>query len=280
MHKFAQHFLINEHAIQRIIDSLELNPTDTVLEIGPGKGALTTYLVRRAKQVIAIEVDEQMIGILKNKLGAAQNFQLIESDVMDIDLDILLPSSRSHLPLKISSSPLEGGGQEGSVKVVGNLPYNLTSPILRKLCDWTGWSSAVLMVQKEVGERLCAKPGTSEYGALTVGVSLTCSCSPVFVLSETSFKPPPRVKSMVVRLDRRPQPLTEDIPFATKVIQAAFQQRRKTILNSLSHGLSLTKEEIGLFLEELKIEPTQRAETISIDQYVHLSHLLKLKTNA
>lgn len=259
MRRYGQHFLINSHAIERIVESLELNSNDVVFEIGPGKGALTTYLVRRAKEVIAVEVDQEMISNLKMKLGATKNFKLIESDIMDVQLD------------KIVAGP---------VKVVGNLPYNLTSPILRLLCDWKDWSFAIVMVQKEVGERLSAHPGSAEYGALTVGVSLSCQIKEVFTLSENSFKPPPRVKSMVIRLDRRETPLTDDIEFTTKVVQAAFQQRRKTVLNSLSHGLSMTKEEIQLFLEELKIDPGIRAENLTVDQYIHLAKLLKLKTNA
>ncbi len=260
MHKFAQHFLINSHAILRIVESLELTPDDTVLEIGPGKGALTTYLVRRAKDVHAVEVDEEMIKVLQNKLGAATNFFLHHADILDFDFNSL-PA-------------------QGKIKVVGNLPYNLTSPILRRLCDWDGWTSATVMVQKEVGDRLCAKAGSSDFGALTVGINLTCVPTLEFILSENSYKPPPRVKSAVVRLDRRETPLTPDVPFATKVIQSAFQQRRKTILNSLSHGLNLTKEEIQLFFDELKIDSGIRAENLTVDQYVQLTRLLKLKLSA
>lgn len=256
MRRYGQHFLINEHAIERIVDSLELKPTDTVFEIGPGRGALTTYLVRRAGAVIAVEVDLQMIGILKNKLGAAKNFRLVESDILEFDF-ASLPSS--------------------GVKIIGNLPYNLTSPILRMICEATNWTTAVIMVQKEVGDRLSASAGTGEYGALTVGVSLFAEIQKIFDLSETSFKPPPRVKSTVVKLTRRPKPLAEDPSLVQKVVQAAFQQRRKTILNALSHGLGLTKEEILVFFRELKIDPGSRAETLSVETYVLLAHLIGLK---
>ena len=130
------------------------------------------------------------------------------------------------------------------------------------------------MVQKEVGDRLCARDGTGEYGAITVGMNLTCEMEHVFDLLPESFRPPPRVKSSVVRLIRREKPLTDNIPLTQRVIQAAFQQRRKTILNSLSHGLGLQKEMVGRWLRELGIFETHRAENITVEQYVFLSQRL------
>ncbi len=251
--KFAQHFLINQHAVERIVNAMKLAPQDTVLEIGPGKGAVTALLVEGVQRVVVVEIDPQMVALLKKKLIGSKNVAIIEKDILEFDL--------SALP-------------EKEIKVVGNLPYNLTSPILRKLSEWTGWSTAFLMVQKEVGDRLCAPAGSSDYGALTVGMNLTCEIAPVFVLSESSFKPAPRVKSAVVKLTRRAVPLTDNIPAVQRVIQAAFQQRRKVILNSLSHGLGLPKEIVEATLENLKISPQIRPERIPVSQFIALAQQL------
>lgn len=249
--KYGQHFLINQHAIDRIIQSLELTPEDQVLEIGPGKGALTAHF-QQVKSLTVVEVDADMVKFLRDKFGVNPNCQIVHADILEFDLSSLV----------------------GAFKVVGNLPYNLTSPILRKLSEWDGWSFACVMVQKEVGERICAAPGTPEYGALTVGMSLICTAAPVFELSEKSFSPPPKVKSMVIKLTRRAKPLTDDIASCQRVIQAAFQQRRKTILNSLSHGLSVDKERVGKALSEFQIDPGIRAETLSPAQFISLAGAL------
>lgn len=253
--KYAQHFLINAHAAERIVDALQLTDKDTVLEIGPGKGALTTLLLAKAKKVVAIEVDAEMTETLRKKFSARANFEVLNIDILDFDLARL----------------------SGVEKIIGNLPYNLTSPILRKVCAWNSWNEAILMVQKEVGDRLVAKVNTPDYGALTVGMNLNCEMERVFDLSETSFKPPPRVKSTVVRLKRREHPLIDDIAQAQRVIQAAFQQRRKTILNSFSHGLNIDKETVQKKLAELNLSPTLRAENLSIEAYVHLATKLKVE---
>ncbi|MCB4755896.1 MAG: 16S rRNA (adenine(1518)-N(6)/adenine(1519)-N(6))-dimethyltransferase RsmA [Elusimicrobia bacterium] len=251
--RYAQHFLTNKHAVDRIIESLRLTGQETVLEIGPGKGVLTAQLVKRARKVIAIEIDQKLLGYLQKKLGSCPNLQLINGDILEVDLKDLINSSI----------------------VVGNLPYNLTSPILRRLSEWNGWTEAFLTVQKEVGDRLCAKVGTPDYGALTVGMNLTCEMAPVFVLSEKSFDPPPKVKSMVVKFIRRENHLTTDIAFTQRIIQAAFQQRRKTILNSLSHGLGFPKETVQKVLDRLQIPMTHRAERIDISGYVSLAEDFK-----
>jgi 16S rRNA (adenine1518-N6/adenine1519-N6)-dimethyltransferase len=249
--RYAQHFLINTHAAERIVDAMGLVEGDHVLEIGPGKGALTALMMKKPIKLTAIEIDDPLIETLTRKFGANSHFKLIHSDVLDVDFK------------KITAT-----------KIIGNLPYNLTSSIFRKVSNWTGWTQAYFMIQKEVGDRLVADVGTADYGALTVGMNLTSRIERVFDLSETSFKPPPRVKSTVVRLIRREKPLTPDVDKTQKVIQAAFQQRRKTILNSLSHGLGLTKEKVGPVLAKLGIDLNARAENITIDQFVLLGEQL------
>ncbi len=176
--KYAQHLLTNRHAAERIVESLALTEHDQVLEIGPGKGALTSYMLK-AGHITVIDIDPDMIGRLRARFGSQKNVAVVQSDIMEFDLNTL----------------------KGTWKVVGNLPYNLTSPILRKLTNWGGWQEAHVMVQKEVAERICAKVGTPEYSALTVGMNLISEPKFVFELSETSFSPPPRVKSAVVLID-------------------------------------------------------------------------------
>jgi 16S rRNA (adenine1518-N6/adenine1519-N6)-dimethyltransferase len=254
--KYGQHFLINTHAVERIIDSLALTKTDTVLEIGPGKGVLTQYLVARAGRVVTVEIDPEMVQKLTTKFTHAKNLEIVPSDILDFDLDAL-PKL------------------DAPCKIVGNLPYNLTSPILRQFSSWKKWSFAIAMMQKEVGDRVCARVGTAEYGALTVGMNLVTLPEHVFDLSESSFAPKPRVKSSVVKFTRRAEPLTDDVTTTQKVIQAAFQQRRKTVLNSLSHGLGLTKEQTTALLKAVGVDPGIRAERISVPTFIELSHVFK-----
>jgi len=255
--KYGQHFLVNQHAAERIALAMQLGPADAVLEIGPGKGALTAFLLK-AQQVAVVEVDPEMIALLKARFGSVPNVRVFQADILEFDFARLSEANQGRSPFK----------------VVGNLPYNLTSPILRRLSDWTGWKTAFVMVQKEVADRLCAKAATSAYGALSAGMSLTCGAETVFELSGASFKPPPKVKSAVVKLTRREIPLTVDILGTQRVIQAAFQQRRKTILNSLSHGLGLEKDDIQQILEKTGINPGERPERISPELFVRLNDSL------
>lgn len=252
--RYGQHFLSNRHAAERIGAEVGAGPDDAVLEIGPGKGALTPHLLA-AKRVVVVEVDERMVSVLRAKYASNKpNLEIVHSDILEFDLSTL-----------VSPAPF---------KVVGNLPYNLTSPILRKLSQWDHWRTAVVMVQKEVGDRLGAAVGTPEYGALTVGMSLTCTMQKIFELSEKSFDPPPKVKSVVVRLNRRETPLFDDVERAQRVIQAAFQQRRKTIENSLSHGLGFGKDYVRSALQELGLGPGLRAERLSPDDFVRVTRKL------
>jgi 16S rRNA (adenine1518-N6/adenine1519-N6)-dimethyltransferase len=149
--KYAQHLLTNRHAAERIVESLALSADDHVLEIGPGKGALTSYMLK-AGHITVVDIDPDMVTRLRARFGPQSNVTVIQSDIMEFDLSSL----------------------QGTWKVVGNLPYNLTSPILRKLTNWNAWQEAHVMVQKEVAERMCAKVGTPQYSALTVGLNLVC----------------------------------------------------------------------------------------------------------
>lgn len=229
-----------------------LSAHDRVVEIGPGKGSLTAFLLV-AGDISIVEIDPEMIDLLKARFGSMPKVKLFQSDILKFDFALLGP---------------------GPFKVVGNLPYNLTSPILRRLSEWNGWDNAYVMVQKEVADRLCAAPGDSDYGALTAGMSLTCETERVFELSENSFNPPPKVKSTVVKLKRRAQPLTDDIEGTQRVIQAAFQQRRKTVLNSLSHGLKMEKVHVEQVLGSLGIPVNERPERLPVDVFIRLNAAL------
>jgi 16S rRNA (adenine1518-N6/adenine1519-N6)-dimethyltransferase len=251
--KYAQHFLTNQHAAERIAAAVQPTKDDLILEIGPGKGTMTAFFTTAMKMVV-VEIDPVMATLLRQRFGSAGNVEIIESDILKFDFEALSLQNVNK-----------------TFKVVGNLPYNLTSPILRKLSDWNGWNFAVLMVQKEVGDRLCAKPGTPEYGALTVGMSLTTIAEPIFDLSPRSFNPPPKVTSTVIKLTRRPQPLTDNIEGTQRVIQAAFQQRRKTILNSLSHGLKLEKAKVENTLGSLGINVGVRPERLETERFIQLA---------
>ncbi|MCG3205179.1 MAG: Ribosomal RNA small subunit methyltransferase A [Elusimicrobia bacterium] len=269
--KYGQHFLVNSHAAERIVASMGLGAEDSVLEIGPGKGALTAFLLK-AHYLAIVEIDPDMVALLQGRFKSFPQVNLFQADILRFDF------SRLNGSISGPSSTRQPIGREDGTKkpfkVVGNLPYNLTSPILRRLSDWKGWETATLMVQKEVAERLCAAPATSAYGALTVGMGLTCQIGFVFELSEKSFSPPPKVKSAVVKLIRRASPLTSDIEGTQRVIQAAFQQRRKTILNSLSHGLGLEKGQVEIFLKGLGIDPLIRPERLPIQAFVQLNEVL------
>lgn len=251
--KYGQHFLTNQHAAQRIADALELSENDSLVEIGPGKGTLTAYFLA-APQMTIVEVDPEMVNLLRQRFASFRQIEVVQSDILEFDL-------RS---LKLKDPKVLH-------KVVGNLPYNLTSPILRKLSEWTQWNFAVLMVQKEVADRLCAGPGSSDYGALTVGMNLTTTTERVFDLSPNSFNPRPKVDSTVIRVHRRENALTNNIEGTQKVIQAAFQQRRKTILNSLSHGLGMEKPEAEKLLSQCHIEPTIRPEKLPVQAFIDLA---------
>ncbi len=243
------------------MEALQLSAGDHVLEIGPGKGALTALLLATGARVTAVEIDRELAQALHQKLEASDRLTIVCSDILGYDLNAIGGGSGL-------------GSRDREIKVVGNLPYNLTSPILRKLSEWAGWSEALVMVQKEVGDRLCAKVGSGDYGALTVGMNLTCAISRVFDLSRDSFRPPPNVQSSVVRLVRRPSPLTKDMAKTQRVIQAAFQQRRKTILNSLSHGLGLKKEETAALLQRVGLPEAVRPESIDVEQFIEISDAL------
>jgi 16S rRNA (adenine1518-N6/adenine1519-N6)-dimethyltransferase len=251
----GQNFLIDAHAAERIVDAADIRPGDTVVEIGPGRGALTRMLAGRSDRLVAIELDDKLCASLAEEFAARDNVEVVHMDALKYEL----------------------GGLTPPVKVVANLPYNISTPIIRRLIDARGViHSMVLMLQKEVAKRVAASPGGKEYGFLSVIVQAYADAEILFTLPPGAFKPAPKVDSAVVRITIHGETV-HDIPdqmFFTSVVSAAFGQRRKTLRNSLKSG--------GGFLptEDSPIDLTRRAETLSVREFTELAEFLfALKTN-
>ena len=255
----GQNFLIDEDALDKIVDGAGVNDTSNVLEIGPGFGALTQRLCARAKKVCAIELDEGAVAVLRGVLGECDNFSLVQGDVLKLDLPQLLQEQFGAEP----------------VQVVANLPYYITTPILMMLIEsGLPLSSITVMVQKEVADRMVAAPGKKDYGALSVAVQYRCMANLVVTVGPESFLPPPKVSSSVVRLDMRELPpvsVSDEKQFF-RVVRAAFATRRKTLPNALAAGgFTMPKGEIAALLNALSIDPMRRGETLSLQEFAAIS---------
>jgi len=256
----GQHFLIHPHQARRIVAALELVPQETVVEVGPGLGALTGFLAQEAGRVVALEVDPALTAYLQEELFAGEpRVEIVCQDILKFDL------------LRLS------GEVKGTLAVVGNLPYQITSPLLFKLvAEKAAVSRAVLMMQQEVGARLTAAPGIKDYGVLSVLLQYHFLLTKLFSLGPGNFHPPPQVKSVVVRLDpREPEPRAIEDGLFTRVVKTAFATRRKTLKNTLAAQgptLGLTAEEVLAALKALDIDPGRRGETLSVAQFVTLAN--------
>jgi 16S rRNA (adenine1518-N6/adenine1519-N6)-dimethyltransferase len=258
----GQHFLKDKEIVREIVYRSRFDPADRVLEIGPGLGALTLLLAREVHHVIAVERDSHLIDMLNKRLSAEkiENVLLINEDILKLDFN-RIPSLR-----------------ERKVRVIGNLPYNISSPILEKLVENRHMlNRAVLMLQSELAGRLIANPGTKAFGAMTVFVQYHARVSPLIHVPKEAFHPRPKVDSMVLEMDfQRPYPeRTEDEIKFRRVVRGAFAQRRKTLLNSLKNSLaSYSREEILAALERCDIDPRRRAETLTIGDFLRLTSAL------
>jgi len=258
----GQHFLKDTEVVREIITKAGFDRSDQVLEIGPGLGALTFSLSRRVHRVIAVEKDLRLTEMLKKRLFVEQtdNVCLINEDILKLNFN-RIPS----LPKK-------------SLKVIGNLPYNISSPLLEKLVENRDMvSRAVLMFQSELAGRLIADPGTKAFGAMTILIQYDSHITPLLHVPKEAFHPRPKVDSMVLEMDfSRPYPQrTKDVDKFRRIVQGAFAQRRKTLLNSLNNTLvSHSREEILAALERCEIAPERRAETLTIDDYLRLTSTL------
>ncbi len=265
--KFGQNFLIDEHVLEKIISAAGIGPDDFVVEIGPGIGTMTQYLAHAARGVAAVEIDKALIPILQDTLSAYDNVTVINEDVLKVDLKELAEKMNEGRP----------------VKVVANLPYYITTPIIMGLFEsHVPVESITVMVQKEVAERMQAGPGTKDYGALSLAVQYYAEPYIVANVPPNCFMPRPNVGSAVIRLQvhENPDVKVQDESLMFRIIRASFNQRRKTLQNSISHDpqLEISKEVVAKILEELGLSATIRGEALSLQQFAAFSDLaLKYK---
>jgi 16S rRNA (adenine1518-N6/adenine1519-N6)-dimethyltransferase len=248
--RYGQHFISDRNLLQRIIDLAHIAPGDTVIEIGPGTGTLTRELAFAAKQVIAIEIDRDLIGALRR--GMPRNVEIVEGDALEVDLETI--------------SNVSGD----SFHIVGNLPYNIATVLLRKfIAHRTRISEITVMLQKEVAERVRAVPGTHDYGPLSVLIQYYASPTWGFTVPPGAFSPPPKVDSAVIRLDWKPG--IPEFPAFTDFVHRAFSSRRKKLLNNLGAILpGRTKEELAEILRSVGVSVDVRAETLSVEDFLRV----------
>ncbi len=259
--KFGQNFLINESVPLRTAEMCEDDTSCGVIEIGPGIGTLTSKLAERFKKVVAIEIDTRLLPVLDTTLAEYDNVTVINGDVMDCDINDLI------------NEHFEGM----DVCVCANLPYYITTPIVMKLLESSArLKSITILIQKEVADRLCAKAGSAEYGAITASVAYYAEAKKLFNVSAGSFMPAPKVDSTVVKLslyDKKPvNPLNEELMF--KIIKAAFLQRRKTLSNAVSNTVGISKSTVGDILEEMGLPRDVRGERLSVADFAQFSDIL------
>lgn len=268
--KFGQNFLIDEHVLSKIIRSAEITEDDFVVEIGPGIGTLTQYLAASAREVAAIEIDDALIPILKDTLSAYDNVTVIHEDVLKVDLCKLAEEKNGGKP----------------IKVVANLPYYITTPIIMGLFEnHVPVESITIMVQKEVADRMKTGPGSKDYGALSLAVQYYAKPELVANVPPNCFMPRPRVGSAVIRLTRHTEvPVeAEDEKLMFQIIRASFNQRRKTLVNGLGNApeLHIPKEMTTEVLEEMGLSASVRGEALTLAQFAELSnHILEKRKNA
>ena len=250
----GQNFLVDDSVPRDIVLGAEVDENDLVIEIGPGVGTLTAQLLNKAKKVVAIELDSDLIPILTEEIGSNPKFTLIHNDALKVDFNEII-------------------GEEKSVKLVANLPYYVTTPIIVKLLKENyNFKSLTIMIQKEVAERMNAEPGNKDYGALSLLVQYYCNTSIVRKVPPQCFIPRPKVDSIVIRLDRLQEPKVkvENEKLFFDIIRSSFNMRRKTLWNGVKN-VGLSKESLELAFEEAGVDPKRRGETLTIEEFAMLS---------
>ena len=269
--KYGQNFLIDANILEKIIASAEITKEDCVIEIGPGIGTMTQYLAENAREVVAVEIDKNLIPILEETLKEYKNVSILNEDILKVDLNRLVKEKNDGRP----------------IKVVANLPYYITTPIIMGLFEsQVPLSSITIMVQKEVADRMQVGPGTKDYGALSLAVQYYAKPEIMLNVPPACFMPRPNVGSAVIRLTRFEEPpvKAQDERKMFSIIRAAFNQRRKTLANALTNGLAYTNEEGRVIhvnrkevceaLEKMGLSQTIRGEALSLEQFARLSDLL------
>ena len=261
--KFGQNFLIDTSVLERIVAAAQITGEDCVLEIGPGIGTMTQYLAERAREVVAVEIDRNLIPVLQDTLSGYDNVTLVNDDILKVDIRKLVEEKNGGRP----------------IRVVANLPYYITTPIIMTLLEGhVPLKSITVMVQKEVAERMQTGPGTKDYGALSLAVQYYAKPEVVANVPPNCFIPRPNVGSAVIHLVRYEEPPVEveDEKKMFSLIRASFNQRRKTLANGLSNApeLGVTREQVTKVLGELGLSPTVRGEALTLEQFAQLSNLL------
>lgn len=261
--KYGQNFLIDSHVLEKIMDAAEIGKDDCVVEIGPGIGTMTQYLAERAGEVVAVEIDKNLIPILTDTLADYKNVSIINEDILKVDLNRIVEEKNGGRP----------------VKIVANLPYYITTPIIMGLFEnHVPVKSITVMVQKEVADRMQVGPGTKDYGALSLAVQYYAKPEIVAIVPPNCFIPRPNVASVVIRLtchEKKPVEVKDEKGMFA-LIRASFNQRRKTLANSLSNAqnLSLTREQVTEALESMQLSPTIRGEALTLEQFAALADIL------
>ena len=262
----GQNFLVDENVIETAIEKSNINEEDLVIEIGPGLGTLTKYLLENTGRVICVELDKRMIKILEERFFLYKNFEVINNDILKVDLNEIIKQAKEKFNLK-------------NAKIVANLPYYITTPIIMKLLESKiDITSITVMIQKEVADRLAEIPGGKNTGAITYTVYYYGNTEKLLEVPKTSFIPEPSVTSEVIKINIRKEPpvkvKNEERFF--KIIKVAFLQRRKTLLNSLTNNGISNKEELTQLLKKLNIDEKIRSEKLTIEQFAELSNELNV----
>lgn len=259
----GQNFLISENVVEKIIESSQIKKEDLVIEIGPGLGTLTKYLLEKAEKVICVELDSKMIKILEDRFKLYENFSVLNQDILKVDLKKLIEKEKENESIK-------------NVKIVANLPYYITTPIIMKLLEEElDLESITVMIQKEVADRLIAIPGEKETGAITYSIYYYSTAEAILEVPNDSFIPEPEVTSKVIKLKIRNKPPVEvknkEVMF--RIIKSAFMQRRKTLLNALTNTKVFMNKEEGIsILKKLSLDENIRAEKLSLEDFANIAN--------
>ena len=261
--KFGQNFLIDGRVLEKIMDAADITKEDFVLEIGPGIGTMTQYLAERAREVLAVEIDKNLIPILAETLSEYENVDILNADILKTDLNKIAEEKKGGHP----------------IKVVANLPYYITTPIIMGVFEsHVPVENVTVMVQKEVADRMQAGPGTKDYGALSLAVQYYAEPYIAANVPPNCFMPRPKVGSAVIRLTKHKTPPVQvkNEKLLFQLIRASFNQRRKTLQNGIKNfsGLNFSKEEVAEALEQMGVSPTIRGEALTLEQFAQLSNLL------
>ena len=261
----GQNFLINNEVVENIVNSSDISKEDMVIEIGPGLGTLTKYLLEKAGKVLCVELDTKMIKILQDRFSLYDNFELINEDILKVNLNEIIMENKKDGKIK-------------NVKIVANLPYYITTPIIMKLLEEKlDIKSITVMIQKEVADRLIETPGGKNTGAITHTVYYYCESEKIMEVPNSSFIPEPEVTSEVIKLNLRDKPAVdiENTKVMFMIIKSAFMQRRKTLLNALTNTKVFINKEEGIqILKKLNLDENVRAEKLSIQNFADIANII------